>query len=48
MHSMPAMTKSPDHNFCAATSLDNKISIFDCSNGKFRPKKKKEFKVRAY
>lgn len=44
MHSMPAMTKSPDHNFCAATSLDNKISIFDCSNGKFRPKKKKEFK----
>jgi len=44
MHSMPAVTKSPDEKFLAATSLDNKICIFDCSNGKFRPKKKKEFK----
>jgi pre-mRNA-processing factor 17 len=44
MHSMPAVTKSPDEKYLAATSLDNKICVFDCTNGKFRPKKKKEFK----
>ena len=27
MHSMPAVTKSPDEKFLAATSLDNKVKL---------------------
>ena len=27
MHSMPAVTKSPDEKFLAATSLDNKVKF---------------------
>lgn len=29
MHSMPAVTKSPDEKYLAATSLDNKVHYFD-------------------
>ena len=43
MHSMPAVTKSPNEKWLAAQSLDNKICIFTCGE-KFRPHKKKEFK----
>ena len=28
MHSMPAVTKSPDEKFLAATSLDNKVKFY--------------------
>ena len=43
MHSMPAVTKSPNQKWLAAQSLDNKICIFTCGD-RFRPNKKKEFK----
>lgn len=43
MHSMPAVTKSPNEKWLACQSLDNKICIFTCGE-KFRPHKKKEFK----
>ena len=43
MHSMPAVTKSPNQKWLACQSLDNKISIFTCGE-KFKPYKKKEFK----
>ena len=45
MHSMPAVTKSPDEKYLAATSLDNKVSYDflvqsdisnSCLNAKFR------------
>lgn len=38
MHSMPAVTKSPDEKFLAATSLDNKV--------KFNFLRKMEFQVK--
>eukprot|EP00095_Tigriopus_kingsejongensis_P012286 maker-scaffold324_size206069-snap-gene-1.27 protein:Tk12286 transcript:maker-scaffold324_size206069-snap-gene-1.27-mRNA-1 annotation:"pre-mrna-processing factor 17" len=43
MHSMPAVSKSPNEKWLACQSLDNKICIFTCGE-KFRPYKKKEFK----
>jgi len=43
IHSMPAVTKSPNQKWLACQSLDNKISIFTCGE-KFKPYKKKEFK----
>jgi len=44
MHSMPAAVKSPDNRFVCLQSLDNTISTYDCTGGKFRPKRKKIFK----
>ena len=43
MHSMPAVTKSPNQKWLVAQSLDNKICVFTCGD-RFRPNKKKEFK----
>ena len=43
MHSMPAVTKSPNEKWLACQSLDNKICIYTCGE-RFRPHKKKEFK----
>lgn len=43
MHSMPAVTRSPNNKWLACQSLDNRICIFTCGE-KFRPNKKKEFK----
>lgn len=43
MHSMPAVTKSPNEKWLVAQSLDNKICVFTCGE-RFRPNKKKEFK----
>jgi len=43
MHSMPAVTKSPNEKYLACQSLDNKIVIYTCGE-KFRPHKKKAFK----
>ena len=43
MHSMPAVTKSPNDKYLACQSLDNKISIYTCGE-KFRQHKKKTFK----
>ena len=44
MHSMPAAVKSPDNRFVCLQSLDNTIQTYDCTGGKFRPKRKKIFK----
>ena len=43
MHSMPAVTMSPNQKWLACQSMDNKICIFSALN-RFKFHRKKEFK----
>ena len=45
MHSMPAVTKSPDEKFLAATSLDNKVNFDFPRKMKFQVKPVRFLKV---